>query len=162
MRNLTKIIIAFMIVFILFLGINYQPRQYFDYSSVDGVEEVDGVSKVDFLFLGGFRYEGNSEEIPEPVLRLDGRMIEITGYMLPVETDRGRVKSFLLVNSRLACCFGVMPRTNEFIFAKVREGRGVLYHNDVPVTVKGILDVGSDNVVSSLYTLEVDTLRTDG
>lgn len=154
MNTLTKITAFLLVGFLLILGINFRPAQDYDYSAVSSLPDNNGVTEVDFSFLGGYRYR-NDDDIPEPVRDLDGKMVEVSGFMLPVDTSKGRVSSFLILRSRMACCFGVMPEENEFVFARMPEGDTVDYMNDTPVTVTGILNVGKRNVVSGIYTLEV-------
>ncbi len=154
MRRINKIV-AFLLLGLLFmLGVNFRPEQNYDYSSGGALTDKNGVVEVDFNFLGGYKY-GDSEDIPEPVRELDGRMVELSGFMLPVDTRMGEVSSFLILNSRMACCFGVMPRENEFVFAKMQNGETVDYMNDTPVSVSGIFEVGKENEVSGIYTLKV-------
>lgn len=154
MRTITKIAAFLLLGFLFMLGVNFRPEQNYDYSKNTTLTDKNGVTEVDFRFLGGYTYE-TAEDIPEPVKKLDGNMVEVSGFMLPVDTSMGKVSSFLILNSRMACCFGVMPRENEFIFARMQDGNTVDYMNDTPVRVRGILEVGEENVVSGVYTLKV-------
>ena len=82
--------------------------------------------------------------------------------MLPVDFDEGKVNSFLLLNSRMACCFGVMPRTNEFIYVEMPKGMHVKFMTDIPISVSGKLLIGEDNLIDSLYTLEAAKVEKSG
>lgn len=139
------------------LGVNYRPRQNFDYSKVEALESEGGITSVDFKFLGGFEYEAD-DKIPEPVMKLNGQKIKLAGFMLPVDFDQGKVNSFLLMNSRMACCFGVMPRINEFVFVKMPAGKTAEFMSDVPISVSGVLAIGEANLVDSLYMMVADKI----
>ena len=160
MNYKTKILALISLLLLIALGVNIREEQNFDYTDSGPLTVEDGFTRVDFEFLGGYKFD-NMGDIPEPVLALDGKQIQISGYMLPVDTKKGEVGSFLLLNSRLACCFGVMPRENEFVFAKMPDGSTVKYINDKPVSVKGELSISRDNYVSGIYTIEVSGFSED-
>jgi len=154
----TKVLVVLSLVLVFMVGANYRPKQDYDYSQIKALEVADGATKVDFKFLGGFDYEEN-QEIPEPVNRLNGRVVEIEGFMLPVDFDEGKVNSFLLMNSRMACCFGVMPRINEFVYVEMPKGKSTKFMTDIPISVSGRLEIGEDNLVGGLYTLEASKVE---
>jgi len=156
--SVTKVLLVFVLVFLFLLGVIYQPRHEFDYSKAEALEVENGATKVSFKFLGGFEYY-EEKEIPEPVMVLNGEVVQVTGFMLPVDFDEGRINSFLLMNSRLACCFGVMPRENEFIYVEMPEGQTTKFMTDMPVMVAGKLQIGGDNLAGSLYTMDAYSIK---
>jgi len=155
---LTKILVALVILFVFLLGVNYQSREELDYSKLEALEVEDGATKVSFKFLGGFDYS-EDKKIPEPVMVLNGEVVQVTGFMLPVDFDSGEVNSFLLMNSRMACCFGVMPRENEFIYVEMPEGVTTKFMTDMPINVSGKLEIGEENLVGSLYTMDALSIK---
>ena len=156
-KRLTKIFVFLSLMFLFMLGVNYKPKQNFDYSKVEALDSEGGITKVDFRFLGGFEYV-DDDKIPEPVMKLNGKKISLAGFMLPVDFDEGKVNSFLLMNSRMACCFGVMPRINEFVFVKMPTGKTTKFMSDVPINVSGVLAIGEANLVDSLYMMVADKI----
>lgn len=154
MKILTRITAFLLLVFLFMLGVNYRPQELYDYSSSGNLHRNRDVTIVDFRFLGGYEYK-EPGDIPGAVKQLDGSEIKISGFMLPVKTDNGKVSSFLLLKNRMACCFGVMPRENEFVYAKMQDDKYVDYMKDTPVTVTGVLEIGKDNYVSGIYSLRV-------
>src|SRR5688572_26315182 len=92
---------------------------------VDPPELVDGYQEVRFDLLTSFEYEwspttgissdGALERIPAEVRKLGGTKVLIRGYMQPIEFDRDGVRAFLLTNIPGGCCFGMVPRLNEWI-----------------------------------------------
>ena len=76
--------------------------------------------------------------------------------MLPVKTDKGLVTEFLLMKDPMMCCYGIMPKINEWVVVKM-VGSGVAPLMDVPIGFEGKLQVGElyDNgYLTGLYLLE--------
>ena len=98
------------------------------------------------------------EQIPEPIMALNEKRVAVTGFMLPVKMVEGRVMEFLLVKDQMMCCYGVMPKTNEWIVVKMSRN-GLPPSMDVPVSIEGKLKVGEmyDNgYLTGIYLLEGD------
>jgi len=155
---ITKVLVVLVILFVFLLGVNYQPIEVLDYSKLEALEVENGATNVSFKFLGGFEYS-RDKEIPEPVMVLNGEVVQVTGFMLPVDFDAGKVNSFLLMNSRMACCFGVMPRENEFIYVEMPDGVTTKFMTDIPIKVAGRLEIGEGNLVGSLYTMDALSIK---
>lgn len=103
----------------------------FDYQP-EVPESGDKVVRADKDYLKSF--------LPEEVYKLDKKSISITGYMMPIKSDGQVVQEFLLVANTMACCYGVMPSYNEFIFVKM-SGPGALAVDNVPITLHGRLTI---------------------
>ena len=105
------------------------------------------------------------EQIPERIMALNEKRVAVTGFMLPVRMVKGRVMEFLLVKDQMMCCYGVTPKTNEWIVVKM-SGNGLPPSMDVPVSIEGKLKVGEmyDNgFLVGIYLLEGDKLsKTKG
>lgn len=136
---------------------HYRPSSSFDYSEVKAFDEKDGFIRTDFGFLSGF--DSEKEKAPNQVKALNGKKVAITGFMLPVDFDRGVVRSFLLLKDQTGCCFGVMPRINEFVYVKMQGGDSAEFMTDVPITVSGRFGVDEKNLVGSLYTMKADEIE---
>ncbi len=99
------------------------------------------------------------EFVPTSVLGLNGKSVEIPGYMLPTSIEGDKVREFLLMADTESCCYGVMPALNAFVFAKAKEG--VNLFDNVPVRIRGKLtveEVWQNGYFSHLYYVEVDEL----
>ncbi|TWT45481.1 hypothetical protein RAS1_19060 [Phycisphaerae bacterium RAS1] len=133
-----------------------------------------GYRAVSFDLLAGFQYasyiadeapEGDSATpprvIPPEVETLHDRKVDVTGFMIPIELEKDRAKSFLLVKDRLICCFGRMPKPNEWIFVEM-EGRATAdMVSDVPATVRGTIEIREeirDGVVMGLYNMKGESV----
>jgi hypothetical protein len=143
---------------------------------VDPPKVVDGFREVRFELLTSFDYEwsptsglaaqGAAERIPAAVRELGGAKVLIRGYMQPIEFDREGVRSFLLTNIPGGCCFGMVPRLNEWIEVTLPGTERIDYSYSDPIEVRGVLEVGearSGDVVTSLYrmTPELATVVTE-
>jgi hypothetical protein len=141
---------------------------------LDGLDESDGSGfgwgaggdgpiLVGFDRLAGFEYEVSgagepaeesaTSQIPSLIRELDGREVGVKGFMLPVKVEGGMVREFLLMRDQSMCCFGVMPKVNEWV-AVTMAGRGVRAMMDQPVTVFGTLRVGEvyeHGVLAGIY-----------
>lgn len=98
------------------------------------------------------------EQIPERIKALHAQKVVVTGFMLPIKMDEGVVKEFLLVKDPMMCCFGVMPKINEWVVVRMT-GKGVPPLMDVPISFEGKLQVGElyDNgYLTGLYLLEAE------
>ncbi len=128
-----------------------------------------------FDTLSGFYYEdpntrdealvdigpkfGPANAIPENIQAYNGKRIAIKGFMSPTRVEDGKTSRFVLVKNRMFCCYGRVPRMNEWIYVEMAEGKSAAYFNDRPVTVVGRLAVGEkrkEGMVLSIYRLEAD------
>lgn len=101
-----------------------------------------------------------TDQIPAAIKALDQRKVTVTGFMLPVKMEGGLVKEFLLVKDAMMCCYGVMPKVNEWIVVKM-VGKGVKPLMDVPIAFEGKLRVGEmyeNAYLTGIYLLEGDRL----
>ncbi|HKB56342.1 MAG TPA: DUF3299 domain-containing protein [Lacunisphaera sp.] len=95
-------------------------------------------------------------QIPEKIKALDLQKVAVTGFMLPVKMDKGLVTEFLLVKDPMMCCYGIMPRINEWVVVKM-VGPGVKPLMDIPITFEGRLHVGEmyeNGYLTGLYLLD--------
>ena len=68
----------------------------------------------------------------------------------------------MLLRDQMACCFGNMPRLNEWVYVRVPKNKKVSVHKDVWVTLLGTLRVGAkfeSEVLTGIYHLELDRLQ---
>jgi len=127
-----------------------------------GLEDHEDMT---FDKLASYKYEVHErvegvplpDQIPASVKDLDGRKIAIKGFMLPYKNDGENVTEFILLRNQGLCCFGTVPRMNEWVHVKMAPGKGAPYSIDIPLTVFGTLKVGEEyekNVLMSLYRME--------
>ena len=119
--------------------------------------EADVNGLLDMMFSVGEEQEGEGEpsepfEFPEGILEMDGENVAIVGYMIPLDwvDDSDRISSFMLVRDFAACCFGGMPRPDEWIDVRLPEGESAGFFGYAPIRVAGTLSVGLDRQEGSL------------
>ena len=117
-----------------------------------------GCEKLGFETLAGFPFEVTREmadgakdlaaasaatraKIPSAVQALDNHFVAIRGFLLPLKMNNGLTIEFLLLRNQSMCCFGSVPKVNEWI-AVQPHGEGVKPSLDQPITVIGRLQVG--------------------
>lgn len=114
---------------------------------------VEGASAED-------RWEELRKQIPEDVLALDGKKVALVGFTLPLTLVDGRATEFLLLRTQSACCFGQVPRVNEYVYVKMP--KGMKPELDRPTIVGGILSVkwmGEGDELAGLYELHADRIE---
>lgn len=131
------------------------------------VAATDAYENVGFDRLASYNYvapEGDNakptDQIPAPIKALDQKKVAVTGFMLPTKMDKGLVKEFLLVKDPMMCCYGQMPRINEWVVVKM-VGAGVKPLMDLPITFEGKLRVGEmfeNGYLTGVYLLEGDRM----
>jgi len=132
--------------------------------------EVDGHLKVGFDRLAdfkiatpGFDPASKPEEalaalnaqIPEALKKLDGRRVQISGFMLPVKFDGTKVSQFLLMRDQMMCCYGVVPQINDWVV--VQMVKPVQFTPDTPVSFRGKFRVGAmqeNGFLTGIYVLD--------
>jgi len=119
----------------------------------------DKLASYDYKFPDVGAEAKDTKQIPPSVQKLGGREISIRGFMIPMANDGEDVLEFVLVRNQFACCYGIMPKMNEWVHVKMAPGKTAPFALDIPITVHGTLDVGEvweNGVVMSLYRLECD------
>lgn len=90
---------------------------------------------------------------------LNGKMISVEGFMVPLEVPDARVKTFLLVRDKASCCFGGPPKLTHRIYVTMDGDKSAEFFPDNLVTVKGTLNiVGSviEEDTMALYEMKAD------
>ena len=117
-------------------------------------DEIEGYKTVTFDKLASFAYEVPldpitnkvelaklNSQIPEVIKKFDKKSVAIRGFMLPLKVENGKVTELLIMRDQSMCCFGTVPKINEWISIKM-EGEGVDPIMDQAVTLMGQLLVG--------------------
>jgi len=80
-------------------------------------------------------------QIPVAIKALDKKRVAVQGFMLPLKVEGGTVTEMLIMKDQSMCCYGVVPKINEWISIKMTKA-GVKPIMDQPVTLYGTLRVG--------------------
>lgn len=91
-------------------------------------------------------------QVPPAIQALDGKRISVAGFMIPMNTDKDRVLSFILAQTRGSCCYGLVPKLNQWIYVEM-SGTTVDNVMDVPITVFGTLSIHNLNTQNKDWCL---------
>lgn len=133
-----------------------------------------GMQEVGFDKLAGFNYVvpeytgttpppmPDTNQIPATIKAYDGRKVAIKGFMLPLKVKEGKVTELLLMRDQSMCCFGAVPKINEFLTVKM-VGDGTKAVMDQAVTLVGTLKVGEFSENGYLLGIyQMDAERAEG
>jgi hypothetical protein len=99
------------------------------------------------------------DQIPAPIRAFDKKKISIQGFMIPIKLEKGATKEFLIVKDQSVCCWGRVPRMNEWVSVRMSGGKTTKFIPDQPVTIFGTLQVSEEiekGEVLSIYRLDAD------
>ena len=103
-------------------------------------------------------------EIPQRIKTLDNQKVAVRGFMLPLKQENGLATDFILLRNRMMCCYGMMPKVNEWIHVRMG-GNGVRCIMDIPVTISGKLHVEEyreNRTMLGIYRLDGEKLEAPG
>jgi hypothetical protein len=98
--------------------------------------------------------------IPKTVQALDNHLAAIRGFLLPLKMNNGLAIELLLMRNQNLCCFGAVPKINEWILVQA-PGEGVKPVMDRPITVMGRLRVGEireGGYLVGIYRMEAEKI----
>jgi hypothetical protein len=89
----------------------------------------------------------------------------MVGYMIPLEykPKSDDIVIFMLVRDLMSCCFGGMPRPDEWVYVEMRGDAVARLFPYVPVVVRGELIVGrledEFGFATGVYTMKADSVE---
>ena len=134
-----------------------------------------GFASVGFDVLATFKYEVPEDapasktnapaadpdtQIPAKVKAFSGKKVAVKGFMLPLKVEGGLVIELLLMRDQSMCCFGTVPKINEWIAVKMTTS-GIKPVMDQAVTLYGTLKVGAmreNGYLVGIYQMDADTI----
>ena len=102
----------------------------------------------------------SAAQIPVEVKAFDQKKVALKGFMLPLKVDDGVVTEMLIMKDQSMCCYGAVPRINDWVSVKMKKG-GVKSIMDQPVTIYGKLHVGEmleNGYLVGIYELDGDKM----
>jgi hypothetical protein len=133
---------------------------------------VDGYLKLDFYWLtfydfvrpdpgappgpGGRRSTGE-EQIPLAIKKWNGEKAVLTGFMIPTNFKDGKTTEFLLMANIMMCCYGTVPKVNDWVLVRIPGGTDVI--QDQPITFRGLFHVKAqvdDGILTAVYEMDAD------
>lgn len=145
-----KLILAVLVFFVLVIILS------FVFMSSPG-RRKDRPVILSFDVLKKWTYVEGKTPIPDFIRAFDGKDVEMTGYMMPLDTYDD-IRSFILMPSLFGCCFGQPPAVNHVVLVKMAGNRRAKYF-DGAVRVRGRFHCGEekkDIELLSLYRIDAD------
>lgn len=99
-------------------------------------------------------------QIPANVKAYSGKKVAVKGFMLPLKVEGGLVTELLLMRDQSMCCFGTVPKINEWIAVKMTSA-GIKPVMDQAVTLYGTLKVGAmreNGYLVGIYQMDGDNV----
>ncbi len=140
--------------------------------AIDGLVTFGDLSlvSVDLDALLDYLYKPDTEralsfEFPGPVKAKAGDERAMVGYMIPLEykPKSDDIVIFMLVRDLMSCCFGGMPRPDEWVYVEMRGDAVAKLFPYVPVVVRGELVVGrledEFGFATGVYTMKADSVE---
>lgn len=104
-----------------------------------------------------------ADQIPKSIKTFDKQPVALKGYMLPLKVEGGLVTELLIMRDQSMCCFGTVPKINEWVSVKMAR-EGVKPIMDQPITMLGKLRVGEmreNGYLVGIYAMDGDRLIRD-
>ncbi len=133
------------------LILGFEKLASFQYTLPDGPVDTNAVAQA-----------ATTNQIPATIKSLNNRFITLKGFMLPLKVEKGLVTELLIMRDQSMCCYGTVPRINEWVSVKM-VGTGVKPIMDQAVTFHGKLKVGEmyeNGYLVGIYALDGE--RMDG
>jgi hypothetical protein len=127
------------------LVVGFDKLASFKYDLPDGQVDTNTVAQT-----------GAAQQIPAPIKALNNQFISLKGFMLPLKVEKGLVTELLMMRDQSMCCYGSVPRINEWVSVKM-VGVGVKPIMDQAVTLFGKLKVGEmyeNGYLVGIYSLD--------
>ena len=112
-----------------------------DLSAVVSVLGVENPVEVDWRTLAGLDYR--TGKLSEPLQKLNGKLVKIPGFMVPLEDGAEGVNEFLLVPYFGACIHTPPPPPNQIIYVRMKDGEKVDVNYWDPIWMEGDLTIES-------------------
>lgn len=114
----------------------------------------------DAKFMSMKRRQPGGNAPPAVVADLNGKLISIGGYIVPLDFESTTIKEFLLVPFVGACIHVPPPPANQIIYVKSEQGIEITGQFD-PVTVVGTLktETAFTGIADAGYSLAANTVE---
>lgn len=104
-----------------------------------GLVAANEAPKVDWRMLRGLNYKTGEKSVE--LKQVDGKIVKVPGFMVPLEDESEIVTEFLLVPYMGACVHTPPPPPNQIVHVKMAGGKKTKLSFWDPVWVQGKLDI---------------------
>lgn len=131
--------------------VGFDKLSAFEYKIVDAgtgatPEEIEAARKID--------------KVPEWIKVYNDQRVALTGYLMPLQVEKGKAKKFVIMKDVTTCCYGSVPNMNDYVVVSMK-GEGVTPIQDVPVVLVGIFKVEEKydgGYVTALFSMDGEKL----
>lgn len=116
------------------------------------------VTTIDWPTLA--RYDLNSKSAPESLQKLDGRIVRLPGFMVPLEDNMQAVREFLLVPDPQACIHLPPPPPNQQVLVRMTGDEDAKVEWK-PVWIEGHLRISKGTTKYGEAIFQVNARRTE-
>ena len=120
--------------------------------------EEDGLKVLDWKLLNQFDYKTGKG--PEELMKLDGEIVRIPGFVVPLSDDYSKLDEFLIVPDGQACIHVPPPPPNLILAAKMRKQ---ISAHDVPnpawITGRFTIEESKSDFGGAAYKMDVMRLK---
>ena len=111
-------------------------------------------------FMSMKRRQPGADRPPAIVTELNGKRVQIGGYIVPLDFEATTIKEFLLVPFVGACIHVPPPPANQIVYVKAESGIGVNGSFE-PVNVVGVLkaETAFTGLADAAYTLNAEKVE---
>lgn len=135
-------------------------------------KSVDGYLKLDFYWLSSYDFvrpdpdappgpngkpATGEEQIPPAIKKWNGARAILSGFMVPTNFNEGKTTEFLLMANLMLCCYGTVPKVNDWVLVRIPAGTDVV--QDQPITFRGRFHVGAqidDGILTAVYEMDAE------
>ncbi len=110
-----------------------------DVALADGASDLSRPIEIDWRVLGTLDYR--SGRVNDVLRRLDGKLVRIPGFIVPLDDFAEEVTEFLLVPYYGACVHVPPPPPNQMVYVKLAGGKRTRMVWWDPVWIEGTLNV---------------------
>lgn len=100
---------------------------------------ADEPASVDWKMLGNLDYVNG--KVPESLKKLDGKLVKIPGFVVPLEDYEEEGAEFLLVPYFGACVHTPPPPPNQMVYVRMQGGKKIKFGWWDPVWMEGTLKI---------------------
>lgn len=137
-----------------------KPKSFFSGASPIDANAPSPSPMPEGKFMQAKRRQPGQDSPPAIVAELNGKIVRIGGYIVPLDFEATTIVEFLLVPFVGACIHVPPPPANQIIYVKVAKGFKAGGTFD-PVTVSGTLktDIAFTGLADAGYTLDADLVE---
>ncbi|HMW01358.1 MAG TPA: DUF3299 domain-containing protein [Acidobacteriota bacterium] len=128
-------------------------------TTVKASSAVAGATPLRIRDLAGVKVVQQAVQFPTKANELNGKLVEVNGFMVPLGLGGNKLKRFVLIEVPLSCCFADGPGIDGMLYVTLAPGKELDTASDFPISVVGKFEAG---VVRNQYGQVESVYRITG